>query len=145
MISMTRLVAKEILSAYDFSAGRAETERTLNKPPEVWQAYDYWLQAVDAHAKFLSSFKASDLYEVRRLLEQSVGIDPKYARAWARLSWYHFSVWNNPLDGDHLDAAVLDRADSAPASDARLGRNILACWGGSLFPILAPTHCCAFT
>jgi adenylate cyclase len=82
-------------------------------PPElaeVWQAYDYWLQAVDAHAKFLSSFKASDIYEVRRLLERSVAIDPKYARAWARLSWYHFSVWNNPLDSDHLDAAVLDRS-----------------------------------
>ena len=33
----------------------AETERTHTKPPNSWQAYDYYLQAVEASASFSSS------------------------------------------------------------------------------------------
>src|SRR5215469_7715718 len=38
---------------------RAEAERTLLKPPATWQAYDYYLQAANAHISFLSSWKVS--------------------------------------------------------------------------------------
>jgi hypothetical protein len=34
-----------------------------------WQAYDYYLQAVDAHDAFMSSFSVEDLHESGRLLE----------------------------------------------------------------------------
>jgi adenylate cyclase len=117
-------VARTIATILAAHVTKAEIERTLNKPPEVWQAYDYYLQAADVHARFLSSFNASDLYEVRRLLEQSVASDPKYARAWARLSWYHFAIWNNPLDSDHLNAEMLERSRQMARKAVELDPNL---------------------
>ena len=51
---------------------QAEIERTRAKPPNSWQAYDYYLQALDTVASFNSSFSVKDLYEARRLLHQSL-------------------------------------------------------------------------
>jgi adenylate cyclase len=103
---MARTIAT-ILAAH---VSKAEIERTLHKPPAAWQAYDYYLQAVDAYVAFWPSYTEADLREVRRLLEQSLAIDPKYARAWARLGGTHLTAWINHLDGDHLNPAALDRA-----------------------------------
>src|SRR5262245_60661714 len=61
-------VARTIVAILAVHVNKAEIERTLNKPPETWQAYDYYLRAADAHASFSSSYKASEFYEVRRLL-----------------------------------------------------------------------------
>src|SRR5262245_30495149 len=85
---------------------------------------DYYLRAVDAHASFFSSYKAAELYEVRRLLEQSVAIDPNYARAYARLSWTHLQAWIIPLDGDHLNLAALDRAYQLACKAVQLDPNL---------------------
>ena len=103
-------VARTIATLLAAHVNRAEIERTLNKPPASWQAYDYYLRSVEAHATFWLSFKAEDLYVWRQLLEQSLAIDPKYSRAWAGLSWTHFAAWVNALDGDHLNPAALVRA-----------------------------------
>src|SRR5262249_6614478 len=86
-------VARTIVAILAAHVHRAEIERTLNKPPEPWQAYDYYLRAADAHASFSSSYKAAEFYEVRRLLEQCIEIDPSYARAYARLAWSHLTAW----------------------------------------------------
>ena len=125
-------VARTIAALLAAHVNRAEIERTLNKPPAAWQAYDYYLRAANVHASFFSSFKADVLYEVRRLLEQSLAIDPNYARACAKLSWTHFSAWVEPLDADYLQAAAFDRAHELarkavqldpdlPEAHARLG------------------------
>jgi tetratricopeptide (TPR) repeat protein len=53
--------------------------------------------------------KAS-LYEARQLLEQSLAIDPNYARAAAMLSRTHFVSYVVPFDGDYLSPPALDRA-----------------------------------
>jgi adenylate cyclase len=53
--------------------------------------------------------KAS-LYDARRLLEQSLAIDPNYARAAAVLAWTHLHAYIEPFDGDYLSPAALDRA-----------------------------------
>jgi adenylate cyclase len=103
-------IARTIAALLAAHVNKAEIERTLNKPPETWQAYDYYLRAAEKHASYWSAFNASDLYEVRRLLEQSVAIDPNYARAYARLSWTHLTAYVNPLDSDYLNPAALDRA-----------------------------------
>jgi hypothetical protein len=47
-----------------------------------------------------------DLYEARRLLERSIALDPKYARAYAALSL----LGCGPLDEDFLIPAALERA-----------------------------------
>jgi adenylate cyclase len=103
-------VARTIVAILAAHVNKAETERSLNKPPETWQAYDYYLRAVDAYASYLSSYKAADLYEAQRLLQKSIAIDPSYARAYARLAWSYLSAWITPLDGDYLNPAALDRA-----------------------------------
>ena len=103
-------VARTIVAILAAHVNRAEIERTINKAPETWQAYDYYLRAADRHAAFWLSFGASDLYETRRLLEQSLAIDPNYARAYARLAWTHVGAWVNALDADYHNPASLDRA-----------------------------------
>jgi adenylate cyclase len=125
-------VARTIAALLAAHVNKAEIERTLNKPPAAWQAYDYYLRAADAHASFFPAFRVGDLYEVRHLLEQSLAIDPNYARACAKLSWTYFSAWVEPLDADYLKPATLDRAHqlarrafqldpNLPEAHARLG------------------------
>src|SRR5262245_26970981 len=103
---MARTIAT-ILAAH---VKKAEIERTINKAPETWQAYDYYLRAADTHASFRSSWKATELYETRRLLEQTLAIDPNYARAHARLAHTYIVAWIMSLDDDYLNPLVLDRA-----------------------------------
>jgi len=117
-------VARTIVAILAAHVNKAEIERSLNKPPETWQAYDYYLRASDRHASYWSSFDAGDLYEVRRLLEQSIAIDPNYARAYARLSWTHLTAWLNSLDGDYLNPAALDRAYQLARKAVQLDPNL---------------------
>jgi TolB-like protein len=85
---------------------KAEIERTRTKPPTSWEAYDYYLQAADAHASFLLSFSVEDLHETRRLLQQSISADPAYARSYALLARTRIVAWSSPLDSDYLTILV---------------------------------------
>jgi adenylate cyclase len=117
-------VARTIVAILAAHVNKSEIARTLNKPPETWQAYDYYLRAVDAHIPFMSSYKAAELYEVRRLLEQSIAIDPNYARTYARLSFTHVQAWVIPLDGEYLNPAALDRAYQLASKAVQLDPNL---------------------
>ena len=88
----------------------AETERTYTKPPNSWQAYDYYLKAADAFGSFHRSFVVDSLYETRRLLQQSLAIDPNYARSYAVLANTYLAVWVNRVDSDFLSPGALDQA-----------------------------------
>jgi adenylate cyclase len=72
----------------------------------------------------MSSFKATALYETRRLLEQALAIDPNYARAYVRLSWTLVQAWNRPLDGDYLNPAALERAYQLACKAVQLDPNL---------------------
>src|SRR5262249_23292125 len=89
---------------------RAETERALLKPPAAWEAYEYYLRGAEAFFLHRSRRTKASLYDARRLLEQSLAIDPGYARAAAMLSWTHLHAYFEPFDGDYLSPAALDRA-----------------------------------
>jgi len=89
---------------------KAEIERSRTKPPTSWEAYDYYLQAADAHASFVSSFSVDDLHETRRLLQQSLSVDPDFARSYALLARTYVVAWSSPLDSDFLKPGVLDEA-----------------------------------
>jgi adenylate cyclase len=117
-------VARTIVAILAAHVNKAEIARTLNKAPDAWQAYDYYLRAADAYVSFSSSFKAAELYEVRRLLEQSLAIDPNYARAYARLAFTHVSAWVIPLDGDYLNPAALERAHQLACKAIQLDPNL---------------------
>ena len=116
-------VARTIVAMLAAHVNRAEIERAINKAPETWQAYDYYLRAVDAYDSYASSLRAADLYEGRRLLEQSLAIEPNYARAYARLAMTHMAAYLIALDDDHLNPAALDQLHpNLPEAHAALGR-----------------------
>jgi tetratricopeptide (TPR) repeat protein len=88
------------------------------------QAYDYYLQAADTYAYFLSSFGVEDLYRTRRLLHQALVIDPNYGRACALLADTHVAAWIHPVDGDLLNAPALDQAHQLALEAVHLDPNL---------------------
>jgi adenylate cyclase len=117
-------VARAIVAILAAHVNRAEIERVLLKPPAAWEAYDYYLRGAEAYFLHMNRRTKASLYDARRLLEQSLAIDPDYARAAAMLSWTHLNAFNEPFDGDYLSPAALDRAlelaETAVHLDARL-------------------------
>ena len=104
-------VARTIATILAAHLRKAETERASAKPPASWQAYDCYLQASEAFDRFtFRSFDVKDIYDARRLIEQSLAIDPRYARSYALLAETYTTVWVIRLDSDHLHPAALDRA-----------------------------------
>jgi adenylate cyclase len=118
-------VARTIVAILVAHVNKAEIERSLNKPPETWQAYDYYLRGADAFASYHSSLKANVLYEARRLLEQSIAIDPNYARAYARLARTQISAYLNALDKDYLNPAALERSYQLARKAIQLDHSLL--------------------
>jgi TolB-like protein len=88
-------VVRTIVSILAAHVRRAEIERTRAKPPNSWQAYDYYLQAAEAFAAFEASMRAERIYEARRFLQQSLARDANYARSYALLSSTHEAVYAN--------------------------------------------------
>jgi adenylate cyclase len=102
----------------------AETERTRTKPPNSWQAYDYYLRAVDASVSFSSTHNVANDQEARRLLQQSLVIDPNYARSYARLAHTYAGSWVNPAHQDFLNPAALERAHDFARKAVQLDRKL---------------------
>jgi adenylate cyclase len=117
-------VARAIVAILAAHVNKAETERTLLKPPAAWEAYEYHLRGAEALSLHFSKRTKASLYDARRLLEQSVTIDPNYARAHAMLSSTHLMAYHEPIDGDYAKPAALDRAlelaETAVQLDPRL-------------------------
>jgi adenylate cyclase len=113
-------VARAIVAILAAHVKRAEIERALLKPPAAWEAYEYYLRGTEALFLRMSSLTKDSLYEARRLLEQSLAIDPGYARAAAALSETHFFAYYEPHDGDYLNPAALDRAVELAETAVRL-------------------------
>jgi adenylate cyclase len=117
-------VVRAIVAILAAHVKRAETERALLKPPAAWEAYEYYLRGAEAYLLHLSRRTQASLYDARRLFEQSLAIDPDYARAAAALSETHLIAYAEPYDSDYLSPAALDRAlelaETAVRLDARL-------------------------
>jgi adenylate cyclase len=117
-------MARTIVGTLAAHVNRAETERALLKPPAAWEAYEYYLRGAEAYFLHLARGTKASLYDARRLLEQSLAIDPDYTRAAALLSRTHMEAYLEPFDGDYSRPAALDRAlelaETAVRLDARL-------------------------
>ena len=103
-------MARTIVATLAAHVNRAEAERALLKPPAAWEAYEYYLRGAEALFLYMSRRTKALLYEARRLLGQSLVIDPAYARAAAMLARTHLYAYGDPSDGDYLSPAALDRA-----------------------------------
>jgi TolB-like protein len=76
-------VARTIVAILVAHVNRAEIERAMLKPPAAWEAYEYYLRGAEACFLHINRRTKASLYEARRLLEQSLAIDPNYAsRCW---------------------------------------------------------------
>ena len=117
-------VSRAIVAILVAHVNKAEAERTLLKPPETWQAYDFFMRASDIFTAVRSSFNVADLYEARRLLERSISLDPNYARAYATLSYTHLLAWIYRLDEDHLSPTALERAHRLAWKAVQLDPNL---------------------
>jgi adenylate cyclase len=117
-------VVRTIVAILAAHVRQAETERLRAKPPNSWQAYDCYLQAVQALAAFSSTLNEAHIEEARRLLQQSLAIDPNYARSYAGLAVTDVSAWHNPTAEDFLKPAVLDRAHDFARKAVQLDRNL---------------------
>jgi len=117
-------VVRTIVAILTAHVRKAEIERTRAKPPDSLQAYDYYLQAADIYARFLSSFSVEELYKTRRLLHQALAIDPNYGRSYAVLADTHVATWVHPLDGDLLNPSVLDVAHEFARKAVQLDPNL---------------------
>jgi adenylate cyclase len=103
-------VVRAIVTTLAAHVNRAETERALLKPPAAWEAYEYYLRGAEAYLLHITRRTKASLYDARRLLEQSLAIDPNYARPAAMLARTHFHAYGHPFDGDYLSPPALDRA-----------------------------------
>jgi adenylate cyclase len=103
-------VTRTIVAILAAHVNKAEAERTLLKPPASWEAYDYYLRGAEAFARQLMAETMVSPGEARKLLEQSLTIDPGYARAYGVLSWTYVHTYLEPRDQDYLNPAGLDRA-----------------------------------
>jgi TolB-like protein len=103
---------------------KAEAERARTKPPNNWRAYDCYLQATEAFNNFVTSFNVENIYEARRLLQLSLGIDPNYARSYALLANTHDATYVTPLDRDYLNPAGLDLAYQFARKAVQLDPNL---------------------
>jgi adenylate cyclase len=117
-------IVRTIVAILATHVRKAETERSRAKPPNSWQAYDYYLQAVDAFASFLSSFNFSDLYETRRLLQLSLSVDASYAPSHAVLTTTYHAAWAFPSNSDFLNPAALEQAHQCARKAVQLDPNL---------------------
>jgi len=117
-------VTRAIVTVIAGYLNMAEAERTLLKPPATWEAYDYYLRGVQTYWAGFTESAVTSTYEVRRLLEKSLSIDPNYARAYAILARSHVATYLEPRDGDYLLTAGLDRAHEFARKAVQLDGNL---------------------
>ena len=117
-------VSQAIVAVLVAQVNKAETERTLLKPPATWQAHEFFMRASVMYRTIYSSFSVTDLYEVRRLLERSIALDPNYARAYASLANTHLIAWVQPVDEYHFTPAALERAHHLARKAVQLDPNL---------------------
>jgi adenylate cyclase len=117
-------VVRTIVSILAAHVRKAESERVRAKPSSSWEAYDFYLQAVDALASFNALFNKEDLYRARRLVQQSLEIDADNARCYAILARTYNAAWIHPLDSDFLNPRALDQAHHLARMSVQLDANL---------------------
>jgi adenylate cyclase len=120
-------VARRIVAVLVAHLNKAEVSRTLLKPARIWRAYDYYLRAGETFNAFYLSYKSTDLYETRRLLQRAIAADPSYGRAYGLLGDTHLTTYLLHINPKALDRAyelaqrAVELDPSSPTAHALLG------------------------
>jgi TolB-like protein/tetratricopeptide (TPR) repeat protein len=99
----------------------ASTETARRKPPTSLEAYECVLRA-DA----LPHSSPATVTEARKLLEQAIGLDPSYARAYALLAINLANEWETDLNAPE---SLLDRAFELAKKSVALDEHDSLCVG----------------
>jgi TolB-like protein/Tfp pilus assembly protein PilF len=90
-----RLAIVNALVGYDGRISAATLDTARRKPPESLTAYDKYLLGLEHKHKFTEE----DIGKAIRYLEESVALDPEFARAHLGLAWAHnivaYSFWGD--------------------------------------------------
>jgi len=103
-------VVRRIVAILVAHLSKAEAERTVTKPPKSWGAYDFCIRAAALVPLYQSSLKCEALYEIRRLANQALVLDPNCARAHVILSFTYLTAFAAGIDSDYFNPQALDRA-----------------------------------
>ena len=85
---------------------KAEVERTLLEAARNLAGLSLLHAWSRFHLAYQSSQEVAALHEARRLFEQSIAIDPAYARPYSALAVSYLSSWTNYGDADFLQSAA---------------------------------------
>ena len=89
---------------------QAEGERALLKAPSTWHAPTSICAVPTLTPAIEKSYDTIALYEARKLFEQSISADPKFARPHASLSQAYSMAWIIRADDDFLKPETLEHA-----------------------------------
>ena len=118
-------ITQKIVAALEVKLTETEQERIARRYTDNLEAYDYFLRGREFHG----GNSKEDNVVARQLLERAIELDPKFAAAYAELSWIRFRGYHNQWSEDprSLDRALelarkaLALDDSLPDAHARLG------------------------
>jgi adenylate cyclase len=109
-------ITRQIVQALHLELAQGERDRMMRRYTDDLQAYDDYLLARSLRADLTKERRA----ESRRLLEGAIGRDPKFAAAYAELSWVHHQGWENDRSGEASQDLALELAQKAVALDESL-------------------------
>jgi tetratricopeptide (TPR) repeat protein len=105
-------IASQVAQALGVALGAGEQKRLSEKPTENLAAYDAFLKGEEA-ANVLSS---TDFPSVRKALgfyDQAVALDPRFAQAWARVSYANSLLYSRSIPTPALAERALQAAQKA--------------------------------
>ncbi|HSA82676.1 MAG TPA: tetratricopeptide repeat protein [Geminicoccaceae bacterium] len=109
-------ITRQIVQALHLELTQAERDRVMRRYTDDVQAYDDYLLARSLRADLTKERSE----ESRRLLEDAIARDPKFAAAYAELSWAHHQAWENGWSGEASRDLALELAQQAVALDESL-------------------------
>lgn len=110
-------VTQKVIGAMAIKLSDIELQRSLAKPPEKLQAYDYLLRGRD----YLRRNTRADNREARNLFEQAIALDPGYASAYAALAETRLTAAESGWVD--LVGAALDQAEGLARKALELDSN----------------------
>jgi adenylate cyclase len=119
-------VTRAIVTVLAIQVNKAEAERALLKPAATWEAYDYYLRGVETYFAHVTDPGTVPISEARSLLDKSISLDSKYARAYAMLCRTRIRTFWDPVDSDYLDPVGIELAYELARKAVQLGPNLPA-------------------
>jgi adenylate cyclase len=119
-------ITMNIMTAMQVKLTLGEQQRYLEKGTDNYEAYMKYIQAYD----FLYKFNKDDNILSRRMAEESIALDPRFAAPYSVLGWTHYvdlrSGWSKSPEqsfsqGMELAKKALAMDDSLPCAHGLLG------------------------